>query len=199
MPRVKAQRSCYPYEFHSLVTGASVCPIRTKQSPILFTNQGCRLLPISLWNYTILNNTMCNDKKKAKKTNVYPTEVNISKMQSLQKIAASSNSKLIGTHGVYMSSNENRNFDFSYMNPHFHVYLQCLEISYTFGWRISHFSWTGNHNITKLGRDLRLWNRLCNASKNWVLTFAPTSSTLLTFGSIRHKGEQAGLNQAHVS
>jgi hypothetical protein len=62
-------------------------------------------------------------KRKQKKTNVYPTEVNISKMQSLQKIAASSNSNSIGTHGVSMSSNENRKFDFSYMNPHFHVYL----------------------------------------------------------------------------
>jgi hypothetical protein len=199
VPRVKARQSCYPCEFHSLVTGASVCPIRANQSPILFINQGCRLLPISLWNYTILNNTMCNDKKKAKKTNFYLTEVNISKMQSLQKIAAASNSKSIGTHGVSMSSNENRKFDFSSMNPHLHVYLQCLEISYSFGWHISHCSWTGNHNISKLGRDLRLWNGLCNASKNWVLTFAPTSSTLLTFESIRHKGEQAGLNQAHDS
>lgn len=51
-------------------------------------------------------------KRKQKKTNFCLTEVNISKMQSLQKIAASSNSKSIGIHGVSMSSNENRKFDF---------------------------------------------------------------------------------------
>lgn len=138
-------------------------------------------------------------KRKQKKTNFCLTEVNISKMQSLQKIAASSNSKSIGIHGSLCQAMRIGSLTFSSMNPHFHVYLQCLEISYTFGRHISHCSWTGNHNISKLGRDLRLWHRLCNASKNWVITFAPTTSTLLTFGSIRHKGEQAGLNEAHVS
>jgi hypothetical protein len=193
---VKAWQLCYPYKFHSLVNGASVCPIRANQSPILFINQGCRLLPISLWNYTILNNMICNDKKKAKKTNFYPTEENISKMQSLRKIAASSNSKSIGIHGVSMSSNENRKFDFFLHESTFpcllamlgnilHVWLAHLTLQ---------LNWESQHLKTRERFETMKQVVQCNC-----ITFTPTSSTLLTFGSIRHKGEQAGLNEAHVS
>jgi hypothetical protein len=69
-----------------------------------------------------------------------------------------------------------------------HVWLAHLTLQ---------LNWESQHLKTRERFETMKWVVQC--IKNLGSTFAPTSSTLLTFGSIRHKGEQAGLKQAHVS